>query len=201
MFSHFGRLFLTGLIVLLPVTLSVYLLYWLGTASEQLFGRVAGRILPHTWYVPGTGLLLMIGLIMLVGLFMQSKHVSRLWRWIDHRLLSIPVFKTLYAGLRDLMDFVSKSSNQRPETVVSVQLAEDISVLGFVTRADLRDLFGDQERSDRIAVYLPMSFQIGGYTVFIPKSKISPVNIDVEKALRFTVTGGMASTDEVITTR
>jgi uncharacterized membrane protein len=65
-------------------------------------------------------------------------------------------------------------------------------VLGFVTREDFGTMPVGLGGPDVVAVYLPMSYQIGGYTVLLPRRLVEPVDMSVEDALRFTVTAGMS---------
>jgi uncharacterized membrane protein len=65
-------------------------------------------------------------------------------------------------------------------------------LLGFVTRQDLSRLPLGMEGRDTIAVYLPMSYQIGGYTLLLPRTMVEPVQMSMEDALRFTITAGMS---------
>ena len=69
----------------------------------------------------------------------------------------------------------------------------DFRLIGFVTRDDLSTLPGGLGSKDEIAVYLPMSYQIGGYTVLIPRQNVEPINISMEDAFRFTVTAGVSA--------
>jgi uncharacterized membrane protein len=66
-----------------------------------------------------------------------------------------------------------------------------------VTREDFSSLPGKLGASDTVGVYLPMSYQIGGYTVFLPRSAIEPIDMSVEDAMRFTLTAGMSSAQEL----
>jgi uncharacterized membrane protein len=82
------------------------------------------------------------------------------------------------------------------ERVVSVPFGPG-RVIGFVTQENPRAL-GPEAGSDLIAVYLPMSYQIGGYTVLLPRRLVEPVDMSVEDALRFAVTAGMSKTQGVV---
>ena len=77
--------------------------------------------------------------------------------------------------------------------VVSLDLPGNMRVLGFITRADFSDAPAGIARTDEVAVYLPMSYQIGGYTVFVPKSACTPVEMSREEAMKFILTAGLKS--------
>ena len=69
----------------------------------------------------------------------------------------------------------------------------DMRLMGFVTRDHFSDLPGGVANEGDVAVYLPMSYQIGGYTVFMPRSQITPVDMSRERAMRFVLTAGLRS--------
>jgi uncharacterized membrane protein len=67
----------------------------------------------------------------------------------------------------------------------------EFEVMGFVTRETFDDLPLDPQADDPVAVYLPMSYQIGGYTLYLPRSALTPVELPFEDAMRLAVTGGV----------
>ena len=75
-----------------------------------------------------------------------------------------------------------------------MRFAENLHLIGFVTREDFRGTPFGLADADTVAVYLPMSYQIGGYTVLLPRRLIEPIDMSVEDALRFAVTAGMSRT-------
>jgi uncharacterized membrane protein len=69
----------------------------------------------------------------------------------------------------------------------------NIRLLGFVTRDDVHDIAEGLAPEQNIAVYLPMSYQVGGYTVFVPRDSVEPVNMSMNEAMRFAITAGMST--------
>lgn len=190
------RLFVSGLGVVLPAAITLYVLVWIGVQAEQVFGGIVRVILPESWYLPGLGIAAAIGFILLVGMFMKAWLFSSLVGVGERLLTRIPVVKTIYAGLRDLTRFVSESSRQqeRLQRVVLVEIMPDVHVIGFVTDQDPASAMpelGEASREERVAVYMPMGYQIGGYTLYLPKARLRPVNISVEDALRVVLTANV----------
>ncbi|HDK02522.1 MAG TPA: DUF502 domain-containing protein, partial [Gammaproteobacteria bacterium] len=109
----------------------------------------------------------------------------------------VPLVKTLYGSVRDLMNFFSGSSAGRFNQVVSVAIPNsELRLMGLVTRDQVADVDPGLAPENAVAVYFPMSYQIGGYTVFVPRSALTPVNLSINAAMRFAVTAGMsAATD------
>jgi uncharacterized membrane protein len=186
--------FLRGLATLLPIAVTLYVLVWLATATESALGRLFRLVLPDSLYHPGLGVVAGVALVLAVGWIMELYIARRLWAQIERLVLRVPAVKTLYGAIRDFGSFISESSKQRSMgQVVRVKVADQAHVIGFVTREDFRDLPPSLGGAETVAVYLPMSYQIGGYTVFLPRRRVEPVDMNVEDALRFAVTAGMST--------
>lgn len=191
--KHITATFLRGLVTLLPILLTVYILYWLAVTAESLLGTPLKALLPDWMYRPGLGLLVGVALVFGVGLVMELYVARRLWALLERALLQVPVVKTLYGAIKDFAGFVSESSRQKGMgQVVRVRLADHVHLLGFVTREDFAAMPAGLGGPDVIAVYLPMSYQIGGYTLLLPRRLVEPVDMSTEDALRFVVTAGMS---------
>lgn len=188
---HPGRTFITGLITLLPLLVTLYLLYWLARGAEAVLGGWIGQLLPADWYIPGLGLLAGLALVFLVGLAMRAWLVQRFFDRGEALLYRIPVVRTVYGSVRDFLHFLAQHSDRRQfHEVVAVRQGESY-VIGFVTRSDLEWLQGPSALRERVAVYFPMSYQIGGYTVLLPRSALEPLDMSMEEAMRFVLTAGV----------
>lgn len=189
-----SKIFLTGLAAVLPVVLTVYILAWLGGSAEALLGGLIKLLLPDRWYRPGMGLTAGVALIFVIGLMLRTWIMRRVFVWGERLLNRIPLVKAIYGSIRDLMGFFAGGKGQGFSQVVLVRLGDtDMQLLGFVTREDFSDLPTGIGGSDRVAVYMPMSYQIGGYTALLPRSAVTPVSMSMQEAMRFAVTGGMKS--------
>jgi len=187
-----GSVFLTGLIVLLPVTVTVVFLWWLLTSAEAFFGELIAPLL-GAWYRPGMGMVLGVALVFAVGLLAQLWIVRQLLGWGDALLERIPLIKTIYGGVRDLLGLFQGDQSQRFRKVVRVRLPNsDMHLIGFVTREDFTGLPPGIAGPDMVAVYFPMSYTIGGYTLLLPRAQVEPLDMSFEDAMRFTVTAGLS---------
>jgi uncharacterized membrane protein len=185
------RTFLTGLAVVLPIALTIALLLWVVNTAEALLGGVFRVLLPDR-YLPGSGLVLALLLVFAVGLLMQGVLFRRVMAWLEGLLASIPLVKTVYGAVRDLMSLFSKAGTRKFSKVVLVTFpGTDAQLVGFVTVEDFAGL-PFATGPERVAVYLPMSYTIGGYTVFLPRSALKAVDMSLEDAMRFVVTAGMS---------
>jgi len=189
---HVGRIFLTGLLTVLPIIATLYFTVWVLAVLERFFGKQVMFLIPDEWYRTGMGLVVAVVFVFLVGLLMHAIVFRRLFGWTEKLLLEIPLVRSVYAALRDLLGLFAKHKEPSLQ-VVSLDLPGNLRVLGFITRADFGDAPAGIARAGEVAVYLPMSYQIGGYTVLVPKSACTPVNMSREEAMKFILTAGLKS--------
>jgi len=181
---------LKGLVALLPVGLTVYLVYWLAVAAETLFSRLLKLVIPESAYWPGLGLVAGLVVLFLAGLAVNAYVVRRALRLSDDLFGRIPVVKTFYVAIRDFMTFfptAGKGSDLKRVVLVPFGPGKAI---GFVT-AESSAALGVAAGDDLVAVYLPMSYMIGGYTVFLPRHAIEPTALSVEAGMRIALMGGV----------
>jgi uncharacterized membrane protein len=181
---------LKGLVALLPIGLTVYLVYWLAMAAETLFSRVLKLVIPDSAYRPGVGLVAGLIVLYLAGLAVNAYVVKRALRASDVLFARIPVVKTFYIAIRDFMTFFpSAGKGSDLKRVVLVPFGPG-KAIGFVT-AESSAALGVAAGEDLVAVYLPMSYMIGGYTVFLPRQAIEPTSLSVEAGMRLALMGGV----------
>jgi uncharacterized membrane protein len=140
------------------------------------------------------GLVAGVAAVFLFGLALNAFLVRRLVDLGESTLNRIPLVKTLYGSLKDFIGFFAAKKEAQFNQVVTVELTFGglpMRLLGFVTRSDFKGLPEGIGGEDEIAVYLPLSYQIGGYTVIVPRAAVKPVDISTHRAMGFIVTGGM----------
>lgn len=190
-----GKIFLTGTLTVLPVLATAYLLYWLFATVESFLGKPLLWLIPDNYYRAGMGLLVGVAVIFVVGVLMRAYIVQRVFSWGERLLLEVPLVKSIYGALRDFFGlFAAGQGEGSALQVVTVTLpGTEMRVMGFVTRDDLSDLPEGLSDAGEVAVYLPMSYQVGGYTVFLPRERLTPVSMSREAAMRFALTAGLKS--------
>lgn len=190
-----GKLFLQGLIAILPIALTIYILYWFAVTAESLLGGFLKLFIPERYYVPGMAVVAGFAIILAIGLLLQLWLFRELFHWGEKTLKKLPLVKTLYGSIRDLMSFFDTSKKKEFNKVVMVTIAgTDTRLIGLVTREDFENLPSgiDDKNSESMAVYLPMSYQMGGFTVFVPKKNVTPVDMSIEEAMRFALTAAVS---------
>jgi uncharacterized membrane protein len=192
MLKSISKTFLTGLITILPVVLTLYFLYWLVVSAETALGGLIRLVLPDNLYWLGMGSIAGLLGVFLVGLLMHAYVVQRLFAWSEQILYRVPVIKSVYRAIRDFFNYFSPDKKKEFEQVVSVTIGDTgMQVIGFVSQAIPENLPEGFREEDSILVYLPLSYMIGGYAVLIPRSTVRPLNISMKEAMRFTLTAGV----------
>ncbi|MBA4254796.1 MAG: hypothetical protein C0445_02845 [Polaromonas sp.] len=175
--------FFRGLIAFLPLALTVYVLYLFVSWAESLaMGMV--RPLLGDFYLPGLGLLLSVALIFTLGFLISQPFTARLLSWVELPFTNLPLVKSIYSSLKSFADYFSPHE-QDAQQVVSLRMpGSELSIVGLVTRQSLSGLPVGLAAEGNVAVYLPMGYMIGGYTVFVPRSWLQPLDMSVEEAMR-----------------
>ncbi len=187
---------MTGLITILPVILTLYLLYWLVISMEAVMGSVIRLVLPQGWYWPGMGVIAGLGVVFIVGLLMHAYVVRWLFAKGEAVFYHLPLINSVYRAMRDFFDFISPTTKKEFEQVVAVSIGDQgLKLVGFVTQAVSDRLPEGLQDEESILVYLPLSYMIGGYTVLLPRSAVQPLDMSMEEAMRFTLTAGVTGTN------
>jgi uncharacterized membrane protein len=189
MFKSISKTLLTGFITLLPVVLTIYLLYWLAVSSENIMGGALRWLLPDASYFPGMGMVAGLLVVFLVGLLMKAILVRQVFALGEQILYRLPLIKTVYRAIRDLFDFFSPKKEGLGQVVAVTY--NGMEMIGFITQDDPQRLPESFREQDKVLVYLPMSYMIGGFTLFIPREHVRPLKMSMEEAMRFALTAGI----------
>ncbi len=189
------RSFLAGLVVTVPLFITVVALGWLFRfidavaipLSTSLFGRE----------VPGLGVLITGAVILLVGALATNVLGRRILRQGEAWLLNVPLFKTVYAPVKQLVAAFSPDSETGFKKVVIVDDARRGLVLGFLTREFTLDRGNGPEAL--VAVYVPTNHLYLGDVVVYPRAQASFPDLSVEDGVRIFLTGGMALPSQIST--
>jgi len=188
--KQIGGILLKGLVTILPIGLTIYFIYWLGVTTESLLSKPIKLVLDDANYWPGMGLVTGFLLLFLVGLAVNAFIVRRVLGMGEELLLRVPVVKTVYSAIRDMTRLVNTDKKKGDlDRVVTLDYGPG-KLIGFVTQEHANTI-GIGGGEDMIAVYLPMSYQIGGYTLYVSRSKVHETDLTVEQAMRIVLTGGV----------
>ncbi len=177
------KYFLRGLLVFVPVGLTIFILVYVFTSLDKLFSK----LFPITF--PGMGFMVTIGGIFLIGLFASNFVGKKLFGLLDKILNKVPLVKMLYGAIRDLVEaFAGEKKKFDKPVLVTLGPGCDAKVVGFMTRENLENL----GLKDHVAVYLPQSYNFAGNVLLFPKEAVKPLDIESSEAMTFIVSGGVA---------
>ena len=190
-----------GTLVLFPVLVTVWVIWSLVAWLDGL-GRMALQpfMLDHLIF-PGSGLVIMVVVLILVGLLFRFNYVNWMFKKIEHRLMKFPLVKTVYSAVKDLAGMFDNSQQKHQQVVlVDMQKSGLGFLIGMVTNDALPSAMQSSLPADvehkPVAVYLPMSYMVGGYTIFTTTDKIKPIDWTFEEAMRFALTAGVSQKPE-----
>lgn len=180
-----------GSLVVLPLLVTAWLIWsaisWLDGLGLKVFYILQ---IEHIGF-PGLGLLIIIVTVFFVGLLFQFNPISWLYDQVEKALLRMPVIKTLYGSVRDFANMFDKNK-PKAQKVVLVDMPDTGIVTGFITSENVPEAVREACGDDLVPVYLPMSYMIGGYTVFLRRDQLTEVDWPVEDAMRFALTAGVS---------
>jgi uncharacterized membrane protein len=179
--------FIKGLVIFVPIALTVFLLVWAFTSLDAAFRAVFRGVFEKE--IPGLGLLLTVVLIVVIG-FIASNFLGRkFFALIEKIFKGLPLVKLLYSAVKDMIEaFAGEKKSFDKPVLATIVPGAAVKVVGFVTRDSLENL----GLSDYVAVYLPQSYNFAGNVLLFPKEAIEPLDIDSSQAMAFIVSGGVS---------
>lgn len=188
--SRFRRYFITGLFVVIPIGGTYLVLYTLLKFLEGFLGDFLKGY--SRFYVPGMGIITLVFLILIVGFFTSNfigKKIISIWEGL---MVRVPLVKNIYLAFKHVVDTVSLQGKEQFSRVVLVEFPrEGVYSLAFVTgitRGEVQDLTNEK----MINVYVPTTPNpTSGYFLFMPESKIIPLSMSVEDAMKMVISGGL----------
>jgi uncharacterized membrane protein len=174
--KHVLRYFFQGLIVLVPLAVTAYVLWASFAAIDGWLG------LPF----PGLGVLLVFAGVLAIGFLTSLLLIRPVMRTFDALLERVPVINLIYGSVRDLLSAVV-GEEKRFDRPVLVKIAEGIEVIGFVTRDSLEEM----GVTARVVVYVPQSYNFAGQTLVVASDRIVPVTATGAEAMTFIVSAGV----------
>ena len=188
---------ITGLKVTIPALLTFLILYWGVVTIESVFSALIRPFIPARFYFPGLGAIVGLGLIFAIGFTINAWLVKKVYDLFERVMNRIPIVSAIYTAFQDFMDMLDTKNKEYGSPVI-LEL-QGIKVLGLVTRRTFEDLNCPELIAEKqIAVYVPMSYQLGGFTIFVASDVAKPLNIPVQDAMKFILTAGLTRKKSVI---
>lgn len=187
------RMFLLGLSILLPVVLSIQLIIWLVSTVESWLKSLWLLVLSESMYFPGLALISFIALSTVLGFLSRLSVIRGLIRLPGRTLERIPLVRYIYGTIKDFLDLIGGKTFS-DQSVVWVTLPQiNARLLGIVTKQgnDTGARLAEFMNQDEVAVYLPMSYQAGGYMLVVSRSQVEKTTMSPGEALHLIMSAGL----------
>ena len=189
------RRLITGFFVTVPLVISVAALVWIFGIIDGFTAPLAARVLGRE--VPGLGILITLLVVFAVGGLATNVIGRRILARAEEWLMRVPVFRTIYAPVKQLVAAFSPDNEYGFKRVVMVEDPRRGMVLGFLTKEFMVDRGGTTE--PLVAVYVPTNHLYLGDVLVFPRSSVFFPDMSVEEGIRIFLTGGMSLPDRVRT--
>lgn len=196
MFAPIRKYFISGLVVFLPLALTIYLFLWTLTFADNLLGKFIEPYFLHRFgfYVRGVSILIGVSLIFLIGFFATNFLGKKLHQLVERVLLQLPFFRQVYPALKEIALFLFSRDKLKFRQVVVVEYPrKGVYSLGFLTN-DADERVNHATRQDLCNVFIPSSpGPLTGYVLMLSRRDIIFTDISVEDAVRLIVSGGVVT--------
>ena len=191
LFGVIFNYFIKGLIVVVPVGITLYLMYWAVYKLDSAL-NLSGFFLTDSKgkpiYIPGLGILNVLLVIIIVGILLTNVVTDPIKRWLNRWINRFPLFKLLYSSIKDLTEaFVGEEKKFSEPVLVEVN-EFGLKKVGFLVQKDLTklNLPGD------VAVYFPFSYSFAGQVIIISADKVKPIDKGAAEMMKFVISGGVS---------
>lgn len=192
--------FLTGLLVILPVFITAYVIWFLIRAMDVVLKYVPAKYLPDTYlpfHMPGIGLILVIIIILAVGVLFRNLAGRKVVNFWEYLVARIPLVRILYSGVKQLLESFFLQKNDAFRRVALLEYPRrGIYVIGFITGESKGEV---QSKTDKnmMNVFVPTTPNpTSGFYILIPKDELIILNMTVEDAFKLIISGGIFSPPE-----
>ncbi|MFI5130578.1 MAG: DUF502 domain-containing protein [Chitinophagales bacterium] len=185
------RYFIQGVIILAPIGITAYVLYW-------LFERVDGILRPAVFAItgvniPGIGFVIILLFVVLVGWISSNFLMGSAIHFFDHLMERTPGVKFIYSSTKDFFEAFAGDKKRFNRAVLANVFSDDVWIIGFLTDEEMRKF---DMGVDKVAVYVPQAYNFAGQLYILPRMKVRKIeHITAGEAMKYSVTGGVVDLD------
>ncbi len=195
----FVRNFIRGLLFVAPVAATLWILVYVFDLIDGMIEVPTEGTIKVPWLglelharelaFRGAGFVLTISGIVVIGMLTSNVLTDWALRRVDKLFTHVPVVKLIYSAIKDMVEaFVSEKKKFDKPVLLSFADSPTVEVIGFVTREDLSE-FG---RPDKVAVYVPQSYNFAANLILVPRERVTPIDLPSGDVMAFVVSGGVS---------
>jgi len=202
-FSYLAQLFFQGVIVLAPIGITVWVIVSLFNWVDNFLPNILNSLFPIRFAsvngqipkVTGLGFVVVISLVLIVGWLSSLYFLEKLVSVFDKALEKTPGIKIIYTSVKEFLEAFAGSNKKFDKPVLVSIDAEDVFRIGFITQENCEHL----GLKDHVTVYVPHSYAISGISFIVPitKTKKLPKHISAAEAMKYAISGGVTSVDDI----
>ncbi len=192
--------FLTGLLVILPISITLYVVWALIRGMDAILKYIPAKYLPETYLqirIPGLGLILVVILVFVVGLLTRNIIGRKIVHLGENIVDRIPLVRVLYTGVKQLLEplFLQKTNAFKRVALIEYP-RRGVHVIGFVT-GESKGEVQNKTSKDMMNVFVPTTPNpTSGFYILIPEDEVVYLNMSVEDAFKLIISGGIVSPPE-----
>jgi len=189
--------FITGLLVTLPISITVYIIWFLIKVMDSVFKFIPAKYLPEAYIditIPGMGLVSMVILVLIVGLFTRNFIGRKIFGYWENAVERIPLVRIIYIGVKQLLEALFSSNNESFKKAALVEYPRrGIYVIGFIT-GESKGEVQDKTSDNMINVFIPTTPNpTSGFYILVPENDLTILDMSVEEAFKLIISGGIIS--------
>jgi uncharacterized membrane protein len=197
--ENFQRYFLAGLLVFLPVVITLWFLGWVIGLLDGVLDVLPAGVHPNTYLpfaIPGLGALVTVMLILFLGILTRGVATRRFLAAWENIFVKIPIFRGVYTAVQKLVQtFLGQSENARQVVMIEYP-RKGIYTVGFAMGRAWRELEMKQD-TQLVNVFVPTTPNpTSGFYLLVPTAEISPLDMTMEEALKLITSGGLITPDD-----
>ncbi len=183
--------FLSGILFFVPLVITIVVI-------KAIFNFLDNLLLPYLkpyfgYWLPGIGILIILGLILLTGMLVTNYMGRKLFQFGEKLVLHIPLVKSIYGSVKQILQTFSGQEKQLSKKVVLVEYPrENVWSVGLVNG----EIIHPQTREEMFSILIIAAINpASGFFIMVPKDKVVMLDITVEEAMKWIVSGGIITPD------
>ena len=190
LFAKIRNYFITGIVVLIPIGITLYLTIFFVRVSSKL---IPGEINPNSYLpfdIPGLEILMALFLITLIGWISLSFIGKKFFEILNNILKKIPILRTIYSAIGQMTETFTKTDDSQKSVVLLEYPRKGVWAVGFATKEN-RGLIKEKLNEELINVFVPTTPNpTSGFLLMVPKKDLIYLNVTFEQASKFIVSAG-----------
>jgi len=180
------RFFIQGLIILAPIGITGYILYWLFDMVDSILRPVVN--------IPGLGFVIIILFVIVVGWISSSFLMGSFLNFFDQWMERTPGIKFIYTSTKDFFEAFAGDKRKFNVAVIASVFSDDVWIVGFLTDEEMGKF---ELGAEYVAVYVPQAYNFAGQLYVLPRDKVRKIDkISSGEAMKYAVTGGVVDLDD-----